>query len=83
MRHSASLSIGVVGMACLVAACAPTAPRSVMPRLHGGPSDERPPWLRDLPERLERYPAPQGWGGDHLARQDSRGGGATALPRAG
>jgi hypothetical protein len=24
-----------------------------------GISDERPPWLRDLPERIERYPAPE------------------------
>jgi hypothetical protein len=39
--------------------------------LRGAPSDERPPWLRDLPQPIERYPAPQGWGGDNLAAQQT------------
>jgi hypothetical protein len=51
----------------MAAACSGPPPRGALPGLHGLPSDERPPWLRDLPERIERYPAPQGWGGDHMA----------------
>ncbi len=68
MRHPVALGICVAVMAFTLAACSTTSPTSVMPRLRGMPSDERPPWLRDLPEQLERYPAPQGWGGDHLAQ---------------
>lgn len=34
-------------------------PRRTTPRWRGGISDERPTWLRDLPERLERYRAPE------------------------
>ena len=44
-----------------------SAPRGTVPRLRVGPSDERPPWLRDLPDPLERHPAPEGWGGDQMA----------------
>lgn len=40
--------------------------------LRGAPSDERPPWLRDLPQPIERFPAPQDWGGDNLAAQQAR-----------
>jgi hypothetical protein len=83
MRHSAWRSICLGGLICVVAACAAQSPRGVAPRLPGAPSDERPRWLRDLPQQLERYPAPEGWGGDHLARNDSHGGGAMAHPRPG
>jgi hypothetical protein len=37
---------------------APPPQRSSRPRWRGI-SDERPAWLRDLPERLERYRAPE------------------------
>jgi hypothetical protein len=57
------------GMICLAAACSAPTQRAIVPMLRGAPSDERPPWLRDLPQPLERYPAPQGWGGDNLAAQ--------------
>jgi hypothetical protein len=67
MRHTKTLSMILVAAACILAACAPEPPRMLVPRLRGEPSSERPPWLRDLPEQLERYPAPHGWGGDYLA----------------
>jgi hypothetical protein len=51
----------------VVAACAGAPQRDRLPMLREGPSTERPPWLRDLPAQIERYPAPQGWGGDNLA----------------
>lgn len=59
-----SLCLAVV--ACL-AACAGASQRNGLPMLRDAPSTERPPWLRDLPAQIERYPAPQGWGGDNLA----------------
>lgn len=59
-------SLCLVGAMC-VAACSGPSQRSLMPMLRGAPSTDRPPWLRDLPAQLERYPAPHGWGGDHLA----------------
>ncbi|CAH0173330.1 hypothetical protein [Roseomonas sp. CECT 9278] len=60
-----SLCLAVV--AVVVAACAGASPRDGLPMLRDAPSTERPPWLRDLPAQIERYPAPQGWGGDNLA----------------
>lgn len=61
--------LGLAGMICLAAACSGPAQRAIVPMLRGAPSDERPPWLRDLPQPLERYPARQGWGGDNMAAQ--------------
>ena len=55
------VALGVMG------ACSAVPPRSMLPSLPGASSADRPPWLRDLPAQLERYPAPQGWGGDHMA----------------
>jgi hypothetical protein len=55
------VALGVMG------ACSAVPPRSMLPPLPGASSTERPPWLRDLPDHLERYPAPQGWGGDYMA----------------
>jgi hypothetical protein len=65
--------LGLAGAICLAAACSAPAQRAIVPMLRGAPSDERPPWLRDLPQPLERYPAPQGWGGDNLAAQQIGG----------
>ena len=67
MRRLALPSLCLAGLVLVAAACSGPPPRSMTPRLRPGPSDERPPWLRDLPVPLERYPAPQGWGGDYLA----------------
>ncbi|WP_372620577.1 hypothetical protein [Falsiroseomonas sp.] len=40
-----------------------------LPRLRGwSQDDERPPWLRDLPEQLERHPVPDRWPNDTLAK---------------
>jgi hypothetical protein len=72
MRHTGRLAMAMAAV-LMVAACSTPSSRSMLPRLRGLPSDERPPWLRDLPAQLERYPAPQHWGGDNLA---SNGGGA-------
>lgn len=66
MQYRALVSIGLAGAVCAVAACSGGSLRG-MPRLQGEPSDDRPAWLRDLPQPLERHPAPEGWGGDHLA----------------
>jgi hypothetical protein len=67
MRYSGVLRMGLAAVVCMTTACSLAPPRSTLPSLRGEPSDERPPWLRDLPQPLERHPAPQGWGGDHLA----------------
>lgn len=67
MHHVAALRIGLIGALALVAACSPVAPRRPLPPLPSGSSTERPPWLRDLPARIERHPAPEGWGGDYMA----------------
>ncbi len=67
MQHTRLLIMLLVGVAWVVTACSDVSSRRTMQRLQGGPSDERPPWLRDLPQPLERHPAPQGWGGDYLA----------------
>jgi hypothetical protein len=71
MRRLTLLSLG---LAAVLAACSGAPPRSVLPRLREEPSTARPPWLRDLPPVLERYPAPEGWGGDHLAAVPGRAG---------
>lgn len=72
MQHARLLTILMAGLACVTAACSDLSTRTTMQRLQGGPSDDRPPWLRDLPEQIERHPAPQGWGGDHLAAAQGR-----------
>jgi hypothetical protein len=59
----------LAGMIGVAVACSGPAQRAIVPMLRGAPSDERPPWLRDLQQPIERYPAPQGWGGDNLAAQ--------------
>lgn len=59
----------LAGAMCLAVACS-TAPQRDLPLLRGAPSSERPAWLRDLPVPLERFPAPQRWGGDYLASAD-------------
>ncbi|WP_244408219.1 hypothetical protein [Roseomonas fluvialis] len=69
MRQMNVLSVCVAAVLCFATACSGPAQRAVVPMLRGGPSDERPPWLRELPQPIERYPAPQGWGGDNLAAQ--------------
>jgi hypothetical protein len=67
MKRVSLLRMGLVLLLGLTVACSAVAPRSMLPPLPRGPSDDRPAWLRDLPQPLERHPAPQGWGGDHLA----------------
>lgn len=67
MPHSGLVGICLTVTALMMAACSSSAPGRMMPRLESGPSEDRPPWLRDLPQPLERYPAPEGWGGDHMA----------------
>ncbi len=61
------LSVVIAGTVIAVAACKDAPPRRMLPTLREVPSDERPSWYRNLPVPLERYPAPQGWGGDYLA----------------
>jgi len=61
--------ITLAAVIILVAACSAPAQRAIVPMLRGAPSDERPPWLRDLPQPIERHPAPHGWGGDYQAAQ--------------
>jgi hypothetical protein len=63
--------MSLVGSILVAAACSAPAQRAIVPMLRGAPSDERPPWLRDLPQPIERYPAPHGWGGDNLAAQQT------------
>lgn len=67
MHRVAALRIGLMGALGLVAACSSLAPPRLLPPLPSGSSIERPPWLGDLPARIERHPAPEGWGGDHMA----------------
>lgn len=67
LRHTAQLLIVLGVTTYLMAGCFDVSMRRMVPRFLEGPSDERPSWLRDLPQPLERYPAPEGWGGDHLA----------------
>jgi len=71
MHHAPVLRIGLVGALGLAAACSAMAPRRVLPPLPSASSTERPPWLRDLPTQIERYPAPEGWGGDHMAARNN------------
>lgn len=66
MQRPARLGM-TLAAALMMAACSASPPAGALPRLRGIPSDERPPWLRDLPAQLERHPAPQHWGGDNLA----------------
>jgi hypothetical protein len=72
----------LLATAAILAACAMAPSRSVLPRVLG-PSDERPHWLRDLQQPIERYPAPQGWGGDYLAQTGRAHHPSTAPTRAG
>ena len=67
MRNPGLVALGLAGAIGVLAACSEVSPRGTLPRLRGEPSEDRPPWLRDLPQPLERHPAPEGWGGDHLA----------------
>ena len=67
MRQIRSLGVCLAAVLGSASACSGPVQRAVVPMLRGAPSDERPTWLRDLPQPLERYPAPQGWGGDYLA----------------
>jgi hypothetical protein len=67
MQRASVLRIGLIGALGLVAACSAVAPRRMLAPLPDGSSTERPPWLRELPARIERHPAPEGWGGDHMA----------------
>jgi len=76
------LGVCLLATGAILAACATPASRSVLPRVLG-PSDERPPWLRDLQQPIERYPAPQGWGGDYLAQAGRGHDPSTAPARAG
>lgn len=76
LRQVGAVGLCVVAVLGSAAACSGPAQRAVVPTLRGAPSDERPPWLRELPQPIERYPAPQGWGGDNLAaRQIGMGAG--------
>ena len=72
MRHIGLPLLVLGGAACLIAGCSDASMRRMMPRFLEGPSDERPSWLRDPPQQLERHPAPQGWGGDYLAAAQIR-----------
>ena len=67
LQHSHLRITCLIGTACVLVACSSMLPSSTMPHLQRGLSDDRPPWLRDVPAQLERHPAPQGWGGDYLA----------------
>lgn len=75
------LRVWLVAATLMVVACSTSSTRSLLPRLKGPPSDDRPAWLRDLPAQLERHPVPQGWGGDHLAALQSRSGAKLLLER--
>ena len=68
MRRFGTLWAGLIVALGLTAGCSAALPRGMLPPLPRGPSEDRPPWLRDLPVKLERYPAPHGWGGDNLAQ---------------
>ncbi len=46
-----------------------------------GPSSERPDWLPQLPERIERYPVPLEWGSDGLVRREGTDAVFTSAPR--
>jgi len=69
LRGTRLFIVVLTGMAwlMLLAGCSEAPARRMLPRFMQGPSDERPPWLRDPPQPVERLPAPEGWGGDHLA----------------
>ncbi|MEJ1936816.1 hypothetical protein WDZ92_42025, partial [Nostoc sp. NIES-2111] len=49
-----------------------SAPRGTSRRWRFAPSDGGSPGLRNPPQPLERYPAPEGWGGDQTAVVDPR-----------
>ena len=72
LQHSHLRITCLIGTACVLVACSSMLPSSTMPHLQRGLSDDRPPWLRDVPAQLERHPAPQGWGGDYLAAAQIR-----------
>lgn len=72
MRRVGVLQMGLIVVLGSVGACSAVPPRSMLPPLPDASSTERPPWLRDLPAQLERYPAPLGWGGDHMASVQTR-----------
>ena len=42
--------------------------RAIAPRRGWVPNEERPDWLPTLPQPLERYPVPQHWHRDTLAK---------------
>lgn len=68
MRRVRMLRAGLIVALGMTAGCSAPPPLGMLPYLQRGPLEDRPPWLRDLPVQLERYPAPHGWGGDNLAQ---------------